>query len=117
VSSTHPDLGPAQLEEARRELGFPRRDADRDPKAPKPPWRDRMQRTTRRALRPVYARLADAVAERIFVENPVGREVERLEAALTRVEAELELMRGQVVAQRDLLDRLGADQDPPHHSQ
>jgi hypothetical protein len=114
VSATHPDLDPDRLEDARRELGFPRR-TERDEKPPKPHWRVRMQQTTRRALRPVYARLADAVAERMFVENPVSRDVDRLEAALTRVEAELELLRGQVVAQRTLIEQLehDADEQPP----
>jgi hypothetical protein len=112
VSATHPDLDPDRIEEARRELGFPKR-ADRPPKPPKPPWRVRVQQTTRRTLRPVYTRLADAVAERIFVENPVGRDVDRLESALTRVEAELELLRGQVGAQRALIEQLEREADRP----
>ena len=110
MTPTHPDLGPEKIEDARRDLGFPVRPEPQPPKPPPAPWRARMRSEVRRALRPFYSRLADAVAERQFAENPMGDDVGRLEAAVTRVEAELELLRGQVAAQQALIAQL----DPEH---
>jgi hypothetical protein len=115
VTPTHPDLGPEQIDRARRALDLPERGPDGGPETPPPapPWRVRVQRATRRALRPVYARLADGVAERILVANPVSRDVHRVEDGLTRVEAELELLRGQVAAQENLIEELRAELGRP----
>jgi hypothetical protein len=112
VTPTHPDLDPDRIEQARRELGLPVRPEPPAPKAPMPPWRLRVRRSVRSALRPVYSRLADAVAERQLAEHPAGDDVGRLEAALTRVEAELELLRGQVAAQQALLAQLDTEHTP-----
>jgi hypothetical protein len=117
VTPTHPDLEPDQIDRARRALDLPERGPDggnNTPPAPAPPpWRARLRQGTRKALRPVYARLADGVAERILVANPVGRDVHRVEDALTRVEAELELLRGQVAAQEHLIGQLRAELGGP----
>jgi hypothetical protein len=117
VTPTHPDLEPDQIDRARRALHLPERAPDGGhetaPAPPLPPWRVRLRQGTRRALRPVYARLADGVAERILVANPVSRDVHRVEDALTRVEAELELLRGQVAAQEHLIEQLRAELGGP----
>src|SRR5438105_8127779 len=98
---THPDLEPERVSRASEELGLsaPRETPRRRP-------RSRVRRPGaavglfRRALRPFYARLADAVAARLREDDPMREELAAIDDDVRVLAVHVEMLRSQLDALR-----------------
>jgi len=94
---THPDLEPERVSRASEELGL---SAPRETPRRRPRSRVRGPGLFRRALRPFYARLADAVAARLREDDPMREELAAIDDDLRVLAVHVEMLRSQLDALR-----------------